>query len=263
MGTAKTHRLWHSFTIGSTVDTYLNTHHRYLAEGKPIPITCKQHIDRSVRYVVRTNKSLIPGEFGWFGIWPDITRNGRTYEGLQLDEIEYVMTKCLAYDAPISLETGFGSMDAHALTPAIIDIVGVYEKMRLDKTVPAETINMLKETGKDYAWIKIGDSEQFVLVKELEKVAGTHDIRSFAGQLPNGDAVATIWHYQGKPTKIMLPGPANAKVYCFRGKAQQTEKKDGKIVVPLDFKRLTIFFPETSADKAKQYLENAEIVPAS
>jgi hypothetical protein len=263
MGTAKTHRLWHSFTIGSTVDTYLNTFHRYVKQGKPLPKTCKEHIDRSVEWVIAAQKSLIPGEFGWFGIWPDVKRAGTVYEGLQLDQIEYVMTKCLAYDAPISLETSFAQMESNPLSPAVIGIVGAYEKMRLEHSVDSKTTDMLKETGKDYALIRTPDNQEFVRVYETTEVAGTHDVRAFVGQMENGDAVATIWHYQGKKAPILLPQSSNAKLYCFLAKELQMEKVGTDLKVPVDHRRLSIIFPKTTINEAKEILADAKflIVP--
>ena len=52
---------------------------------------------------------MLPGELGWFGIGP---ARGN-YDGLQFDEIEYLMCKSLALDAPISLQTSFSRMDSH------------------------------------------------------------------------------------------------------------------------------------------------------
>lgn len=259
MGTAKTHRLWHSFTIGSTVDVYLNTYHKYVGAGKPIPKTCKQHIDNSVKRVIAAQKSLIPGEFGWFGIWPETQRKGRIYQGLQLDQIEYVMTKCLAYDAPISLETSFEQMDKHPLTTSIVKIVGMYEKMRHDKSIDHKTIDMLKQTGKDYAYIRTADKNEFVQLEELDQVAGTHDIRSFIGKFDNGDAVATIWHYKGTPTPILLPENSNVKLVCFQAKELPMETVGSDVKIPVDHRRLTLIFPNTSIEQAKQFLSNAKL----
>ena len=55
---------------------------------------------------------MIPGELGWFGINP---ADGE-YDGLQYDEVEYLMCKSLAHDSPISLQTSFLRMEQHPST---------------------------------------------------------------------------------------------------------------------------------------------------
>jgi hypothetical protein len=36
--------------------------------------TVKEHIDRSVQYMLSVRQDMMPGELGWFGIWPAGTR---------------------------------------------------------------------------------------------------------------------------------------------------------------------------------------------
>ncbi len=75
-------------------------------------------------------------------------------DGFQLDEAEYLMVRSLAYDAPISLETSFTQMASHPLTDGILDIVGKYETMRMNYEVPSETIETLKQLGRDFMYIQ-------------------------------------------------------------------------------------------------------------
>ena len=105
MGTIMTHTLWHSFTRSATVDTYLNTlrgSHHFRKTGRQVA-NRKKPYRQSVGYMLSVREDWMPGELGWFGIWPE----SKETDGLQLDEVEYLMCKSLAYDAPISLETSF------------------------------------------------------------------------------------------------------------------------------------------------------------
>ena len=122
MGTIMTHQLWHSFTRSGTVDIYLEhaprrhpVRGRRSTSGRP----CASTSTARCTTCSRVGEDMMPGELGWFGIWPKQTNT----DGLQLDEIEYLMCKSLAYDAPISLETSFGQMELHPLTPGILEIV--------------------------------------------------------------------------------------------------------------------------------------------
>jgi len=201
MGTIMTHNLWHSFTRSATVDTYLNTvRGRIIAGGKweKLP-TVKDHIDRSVRYMLSVADDRMPGELGWFGIWP----RGKNTDGLQFDEVEYLMCKSLAYDAPISLQTSFASMEAHPLTPGILEIVKAYEALRLSGKVPEATRQRLREKGKDFVLLHDGFGSEFVGVQQLPAVAGRDDLRAFAGEL-DGGSVVTLWHREGREGKLVL-----------------------------------------------------------
>jgi len=217
MGGGFANEVWHSFTRSGTIDQYPGTYRAYLHAGGTIQDwpTCKDHIDRSVRGVIRCAEDMIPGELGWFGIGP---RSG-DYDGLQFDEIEYLMVKSLAYNSPISLQTSFARMESHPLTPDILEIVRVYEQLRTAGEVPSETLARLEEQGKDFVMLPAvlkgeGRAAQFVEVQEVAEVAGTHDVRSFLGPLEGG-TIATLWHYLGKEGKLVLDTPG-VSVYDVR-----------------------------------------------
>ncbi|MCL5019941.1 MAG: hypothetical protein M1426_05710 [Patescibacteria group bacterium] len=257
MGTVRPHRLWHSFTIGSTVDTYLNTLHGAILSGQSVDTwpTVKDHINRSVQHVIETNKSFVPGELGWFGIWP----KGEHTDGLQLDEIEYLMAKSLAYDAPISLETGWKQMDSHPLTPEILNIVGVYEKMRINKEVPNEIREQLKEVNKDFAYVRLANSSEFVEMTGIPQVTGAHDIRSYIGTLKNGDVAATIWHYLGTPVTVQIPSSVAVKVIDLSGNDVPLDNSAGQTNIQVSGSRLALIFHGISKENAANYLAEAKI----
>ena len=203
MGTIFTHNLWHSFTRSGTVDTYLNTLNGHIQAGGKIETwpTVRDHIDRSVAYMLSVREDLVPGELGWFGIWP----KGKNTDGLQLDEIEYLMCKSLAYDAPISLQTSFRQMESHPLTPGILEIVKAYEEERMSGRVDAKTRERLREKGKDFVLSESIFDEappDFVEVVRIPTVAGTGDIRAFVGPWMK-ESVATLWHYLGKQGSLI------------------------------------------------------------
>jgi len=249
-----THGLWHSFTRTATVDQYPGTYLAYLHAGGTIDDwpTCKDHIDRSVRRVVAYADDMTPGELGWFGIGP---QNGN-YDGLQFDEIEYLMCKSLALNAPISLQTSFARMEAHALTPDILEIVRRYETIRVDGKVPEATRERLGELGKDFVMLP-GAEPTFVEVQELPEVAGTHDVRSLLGG-HGDDTVATLWHYMGKDGKLILDA-AVVEACDVRGNAVAIDRADGKAVVPVDHRRLLLRFDAQKPGAVREILAGATL----
>ena len=119
--------------------------------------TCKDHIDRTAERVAACHDDLIPGELGWFGINP---ADGE-YDGLQYDEVEYLMCKSLAHDGPISLQTSFARMEQHPLTADILAMIRRYEALRhhqysrapitgMKRISARRTSKRLKQAGKDF-----------------------------------------------------------------------------------------------------------------
>lgn len=260
MGGGFTYELWHSFTRDATVDQYPNTYLAYLHAGGTLARfpTCKEHIDASVRGAQACEDNMLPGELGWFGINP---KSGK-YDGLQFDEIEYLMAKSLAYNAPISLQTGFAQMEQHPLTPDILEIIRAYEEVRAVGRTPSAMRTALRGTGRDFLMLR-GQvlpgvrSPQFIRVEELPKVAGTHDVRAFVGEYEN-DAIATVWHYSGKEGVLRLDAPG-AIAYDVKGERLKTQVIDGQLAVPLDPRRITLRFPGRTAEGSRKLLASATL----
>ena len=260
MGGGFTHGLWHSFTRTATIDQYPGTYLGYIYSGGTITDwpTCKDHIDRSVGRVITYKDDMTPGELGWFGIGP---KSGN-YDGLQFDEIEYLLTKSLAHNAPISLQTSFSRMESHPLTPDILEIVRVYEELRLSGEVTESTLARLEEMGKDFVMLPAAMANkdlvaEFVEVEELPEVAGTHDVRCFVGG-HGEDSVAILWHYLGKDGKLTLDAP-KVDVYDVRGNLVETPSSGGKTEIPLDNRRLLLHFSSASPTAVRKLLAEATL----
>ncbi len=257
-----TFELWHSFTRTNTVDQYPGTYLAYLRAGGNLERfpTCKDHIDRSVRGLAACADDMIPGELGWFGIGP---KSGH-YAGLQPDEIEYLMCKSLAYDAPISLQTSFARMEAHPLTPDLLEIVRRYEQLRLSGSVPPAVCEQLKATGRDFVLLPAalagGDSTaRFVPVERLPQVAGTEHIRAFVGPLDDA-AVATVWHYVGNQGELLL-ATGNVVAYTVQGDRIELESTGSQTTVPIGPRRLLLHFPAHSPGEVRRLLAGAVFEP--
>ncbi len=259
MGTIMTHRLWHSFTRSGTVDTYLNTLRGRIIAGGTVDTwpTVKDHVDRSVQYMLTVADDRMPGELGWFGIWP----KGQNTDGLQLDEIEYLMAKSLAYDAPISLQTSFSRMQRHPLTPGILEIVRAYEELRMSGKVPEAVRRRLRQPQKDFVLLrrKEGGQTELVEVAPVEQVAGGREVRAFVGRTRDG-AVATAWHYLGKPGKLLLAGGVRgARVLDVFGKPIPHAGSPRGVEIPLGPRRATVILPGTSREAARKLLAEGAV----
>jgi hypothetical protein len=256
MGTIMTHLLWHSFARSSTVDVYLATLHGAIQSGRTIEKwpTVREHINRSVDYMLSVSEDMMPGELGWFGIWP----KQKNTDGLQLDETEYLMCKSLAYDVPISLETSFGQMESHPLTPGILEIVRLYEDLRLNRRVDEATRKQLREKGKDFALIVDGQERRFVPVTPLDSIAGGPAIRGEIG--PHGaGSVATLWHYAREGDMVLALNPRQVRVLDLDGKPVASEAQGDKVKLHVGVRRLALISP-LPVEQLRQALAQAEAI---
>ncbi len=305
MGTVMNHALWHSFARSSTVDHYLNTLGGAIVGGRPTTQwpTVKEHIDRSVRYMLSVRQDMMPGELGWFGIWPRGTRTYTVrlneddaqryrelgcaegpvdlasrentvmtgelvgpgelrlhveYDGLQLDEIEYLMCKSLGYDVPISLQTGFAQLEAHNLSPEILPIVREYEAMRIARTVPDETREKLQELGKDFARVRLDGRDTWVDMQRVENLGGTRELRAFVGAMGEGSA-ATIWHTLQDGHLALDLDPGAVRLVDFLGEPLPMEADGRRLLVPVNGTRTTLVCPRLSPERLHAVLEGGEL----
>lgn len=261
MGTIMTHSLWHSFARSATVDTYLNTLSGAIIGGKP-PETwpsVRDHIERSVRYMLSVRADMVPGELGWFGIWPRRTFHGQPVDGLQLDEIEYLMCRSLAYDVPISLETDFRSLESHPLTPGILALVRAYEELRLARQVSEAERLPLRTAGRDAALLRAGGGPpRFVAVTPLAAVGGGRAVRGTVGALGDG-ALATLWHTCRWGT-VTLDLPAAAlRAVDLDGQPLPIDTAAGKSVIRVDGRRTALVCSGISPEALRTALAGATV----
>jgi len=263
MGTIMTHGLWHSFTRSATVDTYNNTiRGRIIAGGAwdTLP-TVRQHIDKSVRYMLSVAEDRMPGELGWFGIWP----KGKGTDGLQLDEIEYLMCRSLGYDAPISLQTSFARMGAHPLTDGVLEIVRAYEQLRMARTVPLATRKRLRELGADVILFRPSPQSRpvFVPARPVDKAAGGREVRAMVGR-HGPDVVATVWHVLGKTHTLVLgPGARCAAVRDVFGRPISHGGASNGREVRIGRRRATLLFRAAATDAVRRALLKSRLRPAA
>lgn len=261
MGSVMTHRLWHSFALGSTVDTYLKT----FAEGRSLEKwpTVKQHIDTSVAYMLRVRGDMMPGELGWFGVWPRQQRQGREVEGLQLDELEYLMSRSVAFDCPVSLQTRFHDLERHPLTPEILRIFKAYETVRLGGRVPETIRAPMREPGREFILLQRRGSGPFFVEAKPVLCGGNADTRAMVGKFEGG-SVATFWHAAGSASVTLNLLPTEARVADFDDQRVVVGKSpDGKLVIPVTTRRLTVTCPKLDPAALEQKIKNSLCTPVS
>jgi hypothetical protein len=257
MGTIMTHHLWYSFTRSATVDTYMNTLNGHIIAGATIDKwpSVRDHIDHSVEYMLSVRADRMPGELGWFGIWP----KGKNTDGLQLDEMEYLMCKSLAYDTPISLETSFTQMAKHPLTPGLLEIVRAYEEFRSKGLIAPALAEQLAEKGKDFALFPWEKEVQFLPVEPVKQIAGGRDLRAVMGAI-EGLICICLWHHLGTSGTLLLPlDKAHVHAMDGAGKPIAVGEQDGKVAIPFGPRRVWVLLGPMNGFDAQELLAKAQV----
>ncbi len=85
--------------------------------------------------------NLMPVDCGWYYVYdPQVTS----------DQYDYILQKCLGYNATISVQTSPHHLRTHPEMGTIFDLVNLYERLRLSGLVPAETLAKLRVPKREY-----------------------------------------------------------------------------------------------------------------
>ncbi|HEX4135267.1 MAG TPA: hypothetical protein VHY84_11700 [Bryobacteraceae bacterium] len=122
-GSGMTDWTWHIFSRG-TSDDYSAVAPKEFLDYHKIP-------DRWKSY----HGDFLPAELGWTGFLRDAPDHTATTP----DEVEYYAVRMLALDSAVSLETTLDALRANGRTEEMLKLLGQYEHLRLDGTVPMAT----------------------------------------------------------------------------------------------------------------------------
>jgi hypothetical protein len=265
MGTLMTHRLWHSFARSSTVDTYLNTLGDAIRAGQPPEKwpTVKQHIDTSVAYMLSLRGDMMPGELGWFGVWPRQKCHGRDVEGLQLDELEYLLCRSVAYDCPVSLQTSFSELSRHPLTPQLMRLFQMYETARIARRFSEAEKAPMREPGKDFTLIQRKGFPPVLVPVRPVTCGRSRDTHAMVGAFEGG-SVATFWNAAGSSDVTLDLSPFVARVADFDDQRVVAKKSaNEQLTLPVTTRRLTLFCPTVAPAVLEQKIKNSLSTDAS
>jgi len=121
----------------------------------------KRFIDIHCRANERYRRTaLLPAELGWWAIFgPNRNRDAELP-----DELEYLCTKSLAYDMPMSFQAVHpGQRPQNARQDEYLEMIGRYERLRLGGHVAKSVRERLREEGAEFRLVRAADGRwQFV-----------------------------------------------------------------------------------------------------
>jgi len=87
----------------------------------------------------------MPLDCGWYYVYdPEVT----------VDQYDYILQKCLAFDASVSVQTNPLRLADHPEIGPIFDLCAIYERLRLSGLVPPETRALLAEPKREYRLLR-------------------------------------------------------------------------------------------------------------
>lgn len=105
----------------------------------------KGYLDERLPTLKWFENNLMPIDMGWYYVYsPEVT----------LDQYDYILQKCLGFNASISVQTNPANLRTHPEMGPIFDLVNTYERLRLSGQVPLEVSRLLREPKREYRLLR-------------------------------------------------------------------------------------------------------------
>lgn len=101
----------------------------------------KGYLDRRSVQFADYRRNLMPIDIGWYYVYD--TKSS-------MDQYEYILNKCLGYDASFSLQTSPAVIRSHPYIGSVVDMVGAYERLRLKGHFSEDLRRLLRVPQVDY-----------------------------------------------------------------------------------------------------------------
>ncbi|MGN1225615.1 MAG: hypothetical protein ACI4TL_00090, partial [Candidatus Cryptobacteroides sp.] len=140
-GALKSHYAWHILSRGNAFDYFKPEDIRKAMRRYVLP--CAERISKDFSSI----------DFGWVNY---LAANDETM-GLQPDMLEYICSKALAYDSPISLMGNLEELRRHPLRKENLEVISAWEEAKREALFSEEDKALLKDPQKEFLLLK--DSE--------------------------------------------------------------------------------------------------------
>lgn len=215
-GACKSHFSWHILSRGNAFDVF---------KPEVLKPATRNHPLAEVERVACDFTSI---NFGWLGYYSPSKKT----MGTQPDMLEYVSSRAVAWDCPISLQGGLAALDAHPRTPDNLEVLRRWEEVRVKNLLTAEQKQLLRNPDKEYHLL-LNESNELEMVpyEQIKDAAGGDDsVRAFVFERKRKVYVA-YWHTSGECSlEVLLPKSRTALMEQM-GKATAVQSKDGSIVL--------------------------------
>ena len=237
-GAQKSHYGWHILTRGNAFDIF---------PPERIRTAMKHYTLRCARQVACDFTSV---NFGWVNY---LAPSEKTM-GMQPDMFDFICSKALAWDSPISLVANMPEIEAHPRTADNFEVMKMWERAKLDKKFDTATKQTLRDPERE--WTLVPDRKGGCRLQEVTQVTpdslnATMPVRAFAFDTGNGQTSIIYWDCRGESTVTLPATDARLSLTTFDGKKQSVKRdKQGRALLPASNRRvLTIALPFDEATR--------------
>lgn len=219
-GAQKSHYGWHILSRGNAFDIF---------PPERIRPAMKKYTLRCAKQIANDFTSV---NFGWVNY---LAPSEKTI-GMQPDMYEYICSKALAWDAPISLVANLDEMERHPRNSDNLEVIKLWEDAKIEKALTAQQKEMLKNPDKEYTIFK--DKKGNYSIYEVTQIVSdeenkTQPVRAFAYE-NDGKANIIFWNISGENT-LTLPVKNGVKVELLNSKhvKKKLRVKDKQYLIPV------------------------------
>ena len=136
-GSSHSHFSWHLHGRAACADGYADV---------------KKNVDHAITNYPSWFRNLMPLDIGWYALGQ---------EKISESDIEYVLCRSVGWESSVGFSTSLEALESNPRTPAMLDLVATYEKLRLARHFPEEVREKLRRPG-EYHLQPEGDGWKFV-----------------------------------------------------------------------------------------------------
>ena len=222
-GALKSHFGWHILTRGNAFDLFRPEQIRTAMQKYTLP--CARRIYDDFTSV----------NFGWV----DYLAPSEETMGMQPDMYEYICSKALAWDSPISLMGKLDQIRSHPRTEDNFQVIRDWENVKLANSLSATQKEMLKDPQREFVLLKGADGSP--VLYEYRPFLETESVRAFYFER-DGKGCLIYWapglKEDGWLTLSSAAKSAGLKVFDMDGKSVRCRTKGDAISVPLGKRRI-------------------------
>lgn len=211
-GALKSHYGWHILTRGNAFDLFPPEKIRYAMKKYTLP--CAERIAKDFTSV----------NFGWV----DYLAPDSTTIGMQPDMYEYICSKALAWDAPISLVGKLDQIRKHPRTEDNFDVIRRWEEAKIAGKLTEEQKMTLRDPEAEFLLLEDRNGEP-LLCRYAQVTAEDSPIRGFVFE-KDGRTCMICWHVSGEGSLTADFGDG-ARFYRPDGSRVKAARRAGKHTV--------------------------------
>jgi hypothetical protein len=234
IGALANQRLWHALTYVPAPQA---------AAGQ----TPKEATDASVAALqdLRTDRMPSAVSFGAFSA------------NLQFDDLEYLLCRSIAFDAPVTVAVRADDVQRNPLAPQLLRLFRIYENARLTHLFSEAEKAPMRQPGQSFTLILRKTFPPVLVPCHTIYCGQNRSARAAVGPFEGG-SVAVFWDASGRSDVRLDLSPFIARIADFDDQRVVAKKSaDDKLVLPISASRLSLFCPTLDPATLEQKIKNS------